>query len=41
MDVLQINYFDFLMQALGLAAWVWIVGALYAIAERAIEGKQQ
>ncbi len=41
MDVLQINYFDFLMQALGLAAWVCIAAALYAIAERAIEGKQQ
>jgi hypothetical protein len=41
MDVLQINYADFAMQAVGLAAWIFIVAGLYAVVEKAVEGKQQ
>ena len=41
MDVLQINYFDFLMQAVGLAAWVCIAAAVYAIVEKVVESKTQ
>jgi hypothetical protein len=41
MDVLQINYTTFLMQALALAAWVCVAAGLYAAAEKFIEGRKQ
>jgi hypothetical protein len=41
MDVLQINYTQFLMQGLALAAWVCVAAALYAIGEKFIEGRKQ
>jgi hypothetical protein len=40
MDVLQINYWDFFLQSLGLATWVCIVAGIYAVVEKAVEGNQ-
>jgi hypothetical protein len=41
MDVLQINYTQFLMQVLALSAWICTAAALYAIGEKLIEGRNQ
>jgi hypothetical protein len=39
MDVLQINYWDFFLQAVGLAAWVCVVAAIYSVIEKAVEAR--
>jgi hypothetical protein len=41
MDVLQINYADFALQAVGLAAWVFIAAAVYAIVEKFVDARHQ
>jgi hypothetical protein len=41
MDVLQINYWDFFLQSIGLAAWICVVAGTYALVERALETPQQ
>jgi hypothetical protein len=41
MDVLQINYWDFFLQSIGLAAWICVVAGTYALVERAVERPQQ
>jgi hypothetical protein len=39
MDVLQINYWDFFLQSVGLAAWVCVVAVIYSVIERAVEAR--
>jgi hypothetical protein len=39
MDVLQINYWDFFLQAVGLATWVCVVAVIYSVIERAVEAR--
>jgi hypothetical protein len=39
MDVLQINYWDFFLQAVGLAAWVCVVAVIYSVIEKAVEAR--
>jgi hypothetical protein len=41
MDVLQINYWDFFLQSIGLAAWICLVAGTYALVERVVEKPQQ
>jgi hypothetical protein len=38
MDVLQINYWDFFVQSIGLAAWICVVAGVYSVVEKAVEG---
>jgi len=37
MDVLQINWMQFLMQIAGLAAWIFLAAAIYALVENYID----
>jgi hypothetical protein len=37
MDVLQINWMTFLTQIVGLAAWVFLAAAIYALVENQID----
>jgi hypothetical protein len=39
--VLQINWMQFLTQAVALGIWVCIAASLYAVAENFIEGRKQ
>jgi hypothetical protein len=41
MDVLQINYWDFFLQSIGLIAWICVVAGTYSLVERAVEKPQQ
>jgi len=37
MDVLQINWMTFLMQVTGLAMWIFLAAAIYALVENYID----
>jgi hypothetical protein len=39
MDVLQINYWDFFIQSIGLAAWICVVAGVYSVIEKTVEGR--
>ena len=41
MDVLQINWLQFLTQALALIGWVLLAAAVYSVGEKALGGPAQ